>query len=338
MMLLALLAAAAVPQPSEVRTFQDWTVACDNGLRCEAVALMPSDSQGDPDWEAWITLMLRRGAHPTDRPVLILQGLERTPTTLLADGRSISARFTHVDDGFVVRADEATLIEAVRYARVLEVRGADNASLGRISLAGASAAMLYMDERQRRLDTVTAMVRRGARPASAVPAPPAVPQVRIAAPPTDRPLAVEAAALAAIRNRLECTEFDVRGDDAIETFQIATGRTLVLIPCGSGAYNFSSVPVIAQRQSGRVTTAIAPFDSQWGLQSEGHPLLTNADWDPQQRRLSEYSKGRGLGDCGTRADYAWDGTRFRLIHQEEMEECRGSLYYVTTYRAETVSR
>ena len=46
--------------------------------------------------------------------------------------------------------------------------------------------------------------------------------------------------------------------------------------------------------------------------------------------LQEYSKGRGLGDCGTRADYGWDGARFRLVHQEEMGECRGSIHYIPT--------
>jgi len=60
-------------------------------------------------------------------------------------------------------------------------------------------------------------------------------------------------------------------------------------------------------------------------------MLINASWDPDRRLLQEYAKGRGLGDCGSRADYAWDGTSFRLVHQEEMGECRGSLYYIPTW-------
>jgi hypothetical protein len=83
---------------------------------------------------------------------------------------------------------------------------------------------------------------------------------------------------------------------------------------------------------------VAAFDSQWGIAAEGRPILVNAAWDPESRRLHEYNKGRGLGDCGTRAEYAWDGERFRLVRQEEMDECRGSLSWLTTWRAETIGR
>ena len=48
--------------------------------------------------------------------------------------------------------------------------------------------------------------------------------------------------------------------------------------------------------------------------------------------------GRGVGDCGVHQDYVWDGTRFRLVQQEEMSECRGSLDYITTWRAQVVGR
>lgn len=334
MILIALLAAIATPQPAEVRTFQDWTVACDNGLACEAVALLPADVE----WEEWVTLMLRRGAGPGDRPELILQGIEQAPSALLADGRAIPARFSGTDDGFVVQADERALIEALISGHLLTVRVPNTARHWSVSLAGSGAAMLYMDERQRRLDTVTALVRRGSAPASAVPPPPPLPQVRIAPAATDRPLAIDTALVARFRRQFECEEYDTRGPEAVETEQIATGRTLVLIPCGSGAYNFSSVPLIAQRRGGRVVAEVAAFDHQWGIAAEGHPTLVNASWDPEARRLREYSKARGLGDCGSRSEYAWDGTRFRLVRQEEMEECRGSLYYVTTWRAETVRR
>ena len=340
MMLAALLAAAAAaaPQPAEVRTFQDWTVACDNGLACEAVALLPENEEGNGDWAEWITLLVRRGARPADRPELVVLGLERDPAALVADGRNLAARFVGTDDGHVVQADESMLIDALRTARVLELRDANGGSLGRVSLAGASAAMLYMDEKQRRLGTVTALVRRGPRPASAVPAPPALPRISIAPAPADRPLTIDNATVERFRRQYDCDDSDTRGPEAVETEQIAAGTTLVLIPCFSGAYNFSSVPLIAQRRGGRVVTEVAPFDSQTGMTADGPPTLVNASWDPETRRLHEYSKGRGLGDCGTRSQYAWDGTRFRLVQQEEMEECRGSLYWVTTWRAETVGR
>ena len=337
MLSILLAVAAASPHPSEVRTFRDWTVACDNGLACEAIALLPPEEE----WEEWTTLSFRRGPRAADRPVVSLRGVEGRPAALLIDGRPFQATFPQDDDGFTIRAGAADLVGALRNGQVLDVRSADGASLGRISLAGASAAMLYMDERQRRVGTVTALVSPGPRPASAIPAPPQVPRIVSARPPIDPPLTLSAQRIAALRRELGCTIDEVGGPDEVETDQIATGRTLILLACGSGAYNLTSVPVIARfgaEGSGEIVTEIASFDSQWGIAAEGRPTLINASWDSERSLLREYSKARGLGDCGTRADYAWDGTRFRLVRQEEMEECRGSLYYVTTWRAEMVGR
>lgn len=338
-MLLALIAAvvATAPQPAELRTFQDWTVACDNGLRCEAVALLPEvETLPEGVWEGVTTLLFNRGAGAADAPEIVLDNLERQPATLLVDGRPLPVRFAAQEAGYRLEGDPATLIEAFRRGSAFEAHDASGASLGRVSLAGAAAALLYMDERQRRVGTVTALVRPGTRPASAVPPPPALPQVRAAPAPTDPPAAIDVARVAQLRRRLNCEEYDVREADSFEAEQIATGRTLVLIPCGSGAYNFSSVPVIAQRRGGRIELTVASFDSQWGIATEGRPTLVNASWDAESRRLREYSKGRGLGDCGTSSEYVWDGERFRLVLQQEMDECRGSLSWVTTWRAEAV--
>ena len=335
-MLLALLLVAAAPQPSEVRTFQDWTVACDNGLTCEAVALLPQDAEGDEDWAGWVTLMLRRGGRAGDAPELILQNVDGEPGVLLADGRPVAARFSSGVDGDTVIGDERLLMETLRVAQGLDVRDRTGARLGRISLAGASAAMLYMDERQRRVGTVTALVRRGTRPATAVPAPPSLPRIARAAAATEQVPEIGESLVAPLRERAECDPPDILGDMPIEAEQIATGTTLVLVPCMRGAYNFSTLALIAELRGGRLAVREAPFDFQSVLESDQHPILVNAMWDAEERRLHEYSKGRGLGDCGTRADYAWDGASFRLVRQEEMPECRGSLYYVTTWRAEAV--
>jgi hypothetical protein len=196
--------------------------------------------------------------------------------------------------------------------------------------------MLYMDEVQQRVGTVTALARPGSRPASTVPAPPRRVQVRLAPASTEPPVTLSDERIAALRRESGCTLDEVGGPDEHYTHALAPGRTLVLLTCGTGAYNLSLVPFIAERRGDALDIRIAPFDSQWAIASEGHPTLINADWDPEARLLSEFNRGRGLGDCGTHADYGWDGTRFRLVELEEMGECRGSLYYITTWRADVV--
>jgi hypothetical protein len=79
---------------------------------------------------------------------------------------------------------------------------------------------------------------------------------------------------------------------------------------------------------------LARFDlSPTSGEGDDPPMLVNAGWDTKQGLLTSFAKGRGLGDCGVGDDYAWDGSRFRLVRQIAMGECRGSTDYITTWRA-----
>lgn len=337
-LLAAALAASAPAEPGELRTFRDWTVGCDNGRACTGIALLPETA----DWEQWVTMSLRRGPAPGDAAVAMLQNVDGDPVTLLADGNRLDVRFEpEIDGHLIVPRDPATLVAALRQAQTLEARNAEGVTVGRVSLSGASAAMLYMDEQQRRLGTVTALVRPGSAPASAVPASPAYPVVRLAPDSGDAaPVALSEEEVTRLRREAECTIEEVGGPDHHESVALAPGRSLILLACGSGAYNVTSIPYIAERGNAGVSFRIAPFDRQWGLTAPdiGEPTLINAEWDAEARLLREFSKARGLGDCGTHASYGWDGTRFRLVEQEEMGECRGSLHYVRTWKAQVVRR
>jgi hypothetical protein len=105
----------------------------------------------------------------------------------------------------------------------------------------------------------------------------------------------------------------------------------MLLSCGSGAYNASSIPFVSTGGA----WVHAPFDRtpRWG-EDAGPPMLVNASWDEAARTLTSYAKGRGLGDCGVSQRFVWDGKRFRLVEQAEMGECRGSVDWITTFRAD----
>ena len=336
MMLLAFLAAqAVVPSPSELRTFRDWTVGCDNGLACEAVALLPEAA----DWDQWTTLSLSRGAEPDAAPVLMLPEMEEVPSSMWADGIRLPVRFATGDSGILLESERPqALIDALRRAQAIELRDEQSTVLRRVSLSGAAAAMLFIDEAQRRLGTTTALFQQGRRAPAAMPAPPALPLIRIAAAPTDAPLSLPPEGIAQLRRDSGCAIEEVGGPDEHEAVQIASGTTLILLACGTGAYNLSSIPFVARIENGRVVTQIADFDSQWGVAAEGRPTLINAFWSAADRLLVEYAKGRGIGDCGTLAEYGWDGARFRLVRQEEMGECRGSTDFIRTWNSEVVGR
>jgi hypothetical protein len=324
-------ATAAAPQPTSLKTFQDWTVGCDNGRACHAVALMPESWPDDA-----LTMSVRRGPEAGAQPVVAFElGADSNAAAVTADGDRLAARLVGADgETRVAAADTAVMIGALRSAGQLRLEAADGKPLGIVSLRGASAALLYMDEQQRRIGTPTALVRRGTGAAAALP--PSLPVV--AAPPVSRarPIALGAAALNALRRKHGCAIDEVGGPEEAESAALAAGETLLLLACGSGAYNVSHVPFVVRR-GGRAE--LAPFDHRPGWWAEeGKPMLVNAAWDRERGLLTSFAKARGLGDCGTTADYAWDGRAFRLVEQAEMDECRGSRDYITTWRAKLVRR
>ena len=167
-------AQASVAQP--LKQFKDWTVGCDNLRTCAALGLPPAEEPG-----AYVKIS-RTGA-ADDEPAVSFSTFaadetkKRPRLKVLLDGSaapSLPAEpLSAQQDGNVVTAslsqdDARAFIAALRSAKTLTVQliegaAADDATT--VSLAGAAAALLYMDAQQNRLGTVTALIRRGDRPA-----------------------------------------------------------------------------------------------------------------------------------------------------------------------------
>lgn len=337
-MSLLLLLAAAAPQPAPLRTFTDWTVGCDNGRACHAVGLMPESLPEDG-----VTMSIRRGPEAGARAAIAFEPRSGAKAVSVAtDGRSLPLRLIVDKDGglAVAPADAMALIVAMRGAADLQLRKGDGKVVGQVSLRGLTAALLYMDEQQRRVDTATALVRRGPRPASAVPAPPALPRVPEVRPSRNAALAaVPAGLVEATRKRAECDESLTLAENPPERQRLDDRTTLLLVACWRGAYNATSLVLVTRRPDGSdLAPARFDYNASAGEQSGPEVPPDGAYWDEDTHRLASFFKGRGLGDCGAGQEWAWDGEMFRLIHAEAMGECRGSTDYITTWRAQVVRK
>lgn len=332
MFTLALIAAAAAssPAPGQLRTFTDWIVGCDNGRACQASGLFPGD-----DFDA-LTLAVARGAEREARPRIWINTGDLAVASLAADGRKLPVRLVAAQGVTSIHPDDAfAFVEAAKAAARLGLLDASGAEVGHASLAGLNAALLYMDDRQKRVGTVTALIRKGAQPAGAVPSPPALPLIVSPPVPKAPPRRLSRADIAREQVAHEC-DVSESEDFAPTHVRLDARTTLALLPtpCDNGAYNFFGSALLVD-QSGKVRPA--RLDSPAGMSPENDNSLVNAYWDDATRRLSTYEKGRGLGDCGTMQSFAWDGVRFRLVERRDMGECRGSTDYITTWRA-AVSR
>lgn len=340
-LMFAAQAAVAAPKPGPIQSFGAWVVACDNTRRCEMTSIWPEDLLPDGSPYEATSVSIVREAGPAGGWTVEIQ--------LPANGGNDSLRVT-TERGLEVRgkpnkdmlrfagADAARIVAGMIDGADLRIGDATSV-LGMVSLKGSSAALRFIDAAQGRAGTVTAMVAKGAKPASTVPGAAALPRI-MAMRPAGQAAAFTPAMRKALDKASECGAAYEGGTGelpAAEAHALGGGKTLVLLPCGSGAYNYSTEPYILT-PGGK--PALAKFDAPVGFSEadDGKPSLVNADFDAKTGRLESYSKGRGLGDCGSAEAFVWDGTRFRLVEARSMPECRGSVNWLTTWRAEAVGQ
>lgn len=333
-----LMAAAASPKPQlgQQKFFKNWAVACDNTLSCEAVALQPESVPGDN-----LSLVVWRDAESGNAVItLIGEPTKSDRFRVFVDGRLAYAGTVPKDeaDSFKVSgADAVRLARALAKGSKLTLRDGSGTALGEASLAGSTAALLHIDAIQNRAGTSEALAspgRKALRP-KWMPKPVIVAK-RFKA--TEN--APDAAALVSLVEGSACAEerYGVTEDSA---YSLGTAggkaRALVMLSCGSGAYNFASAAYIGVEDSpSKWSFAPARFDYGDRIKTmDGSlQLLVNADWDEASQTLSSHAKGRGLGDCGNSETYVWDGEMFRLTSAYGMMECRGSMDWMTLWRSE----
>jgi hypothetical protein len=336
-----LTAFAAFAAPSSVsvgtlQTFKDWTVGCDNGLACQAVALMPEGLVDDG-----LSLVITRSEGSASPLAIELSGFTSKADRyrFVIDGR-VAQTGTMVAGSETIKLEGPSALKlgrAMARGKALLVIDGDGADLGSVSLSGVSAALRYIDAQQGRTGTRGAVIATGRKaPAAQKVELPVITAKKIA--PTD--ILPDTPALVALSENSPCAEdrFGSTEDTAYSLGEGAGGaQALVLLNCGAGAYNFSTGVYVGQRNTGgKWTFAPATFDyGASGFSDDSKiPILVNADWDAATQTVSSYAKGRGLGDCGSSESWVWDGTMFRLTSAVAMGECRGSIDWIPIWRAE----
>ncbi len=324
--LALLLAAQDAPHRVPVKTFGDWTVACDNVRRCEMTSLIPEASeQEDAGYDG--AMSVSRDAGPAGGYVVEFDhyGEYQGIVTLAIDGVALASGRL---DGATLRVPAAAVprvLAAMANGKEADLLGSSGKRIARASLSGSSAALRFIDAEQGRAGTVTAAVAKGPRPAGAVPAASALPRIAGLLP-SGKAAAVSERLRAELEKQGDCEGmYEGMERPPVESYALGGGKTLVLLPCGAGAYNFSSVAFILS--GGKASRA--EFDV-------GDGMLVNAGYE--KGVLSSYAKGRGIGDCGNSESYVWDGRRFRMIESRQMDVCRGSMNWLATFRAEPVLR
>jgi hypothetical protein len=332
LLLTAAFTLAQQPKYGPMETFKDWIIGCDNVGRCEAQSLAP---EGADFFENAYTVGIRRDVSPRAGVEVWFPTEERGVLDFIVDGRKLASASAEGSYA-TVRGSQATeLAIAMARGTRMEIKTGDK-GLARPPLAGSSAALRYMDAHQGHAGTTAALVATGSRSEGTVKpdpqsstVPQVVPDPAISATPLSSAERASAIKLA------DCADL-VEPSDQLEVFSLSGSQALVLVPCGRGAYNINSVALVATGLAGNRSFVPAKLDSQPGPGVKGvdYSRLTNGSFDSTTGRLSNYYKGRVIGDCGDQQEYIWDGAGFRLVEARMMNECRGSREWITVGRAE----
>lgn len=332
MMLFLAAAALGAAGPGTEHVFGNWAVACDNVKRCQATMLMPESWSGDeaPGFD------IARDAGPAGALTIAISPVSKAGgvTDILIDRRLIGSGVLRDGTMKLGGATAEGLARAMGGGRILTLRQRTGV-VANLSLAGASAALRYIDAEQGRAGTLTALVARGPKSAASVPGAQPVPRVTAVRAGRGKAAALPADQLAALRTRAGCDQFQVSDGFTPAFIRLDSRSTLVTVPCVSGAYQGSAALFVVT--GGRVAPAPFDYPPDWDAEEkEAVPSLVDPEFDPATATLNSHAKGRGLGDCGTDQSWVWDGARFRMTQYNALDACRLSGSWMTRYRAQAV--
>jgi hypothetical protein len=320
---------------ADTGSFGDWAVVCDNVRNCTAMgfgemgetgssALIKVIREAAPDAEPTITLITAGTRAATLRPVVdgaAPQGLSTVAATPIEEDpeRRISQ---------LTSSQSRALLSVLANGRTLSLMEGQNPAAA-ISLAGSSAALRFMDDRQKRAGTVSALVARGPRAASTVPAPPPPPVVTAA--PTVAQTRLPSRPPPALQAQLHGCDEDILdlGLDP-QVARLTQGQVFWGMVCWRGAYNVVYRLFLTDERGGDVRPLTLDYPG-----GEATSELMNISFDPKTQTLMNFDKGRGLGDCGALTEWIWTGRRFEAAHQTFMPECQGVMsdYWPVSYRS-----
>ncbi len=309
--------------------YKDWVVGCDNTRRCEAQGYAS-------DGEQPAAITVTRDAGPARTPVVSFVYDPFDDRVL--DPRMWKVQPLTVEAGtlrFHLQAEPGAHGATVPpgHVRALISRALDldelRLSMGdmgdkrwSVSLAGAKAALLKMDELQGRVGTPGALVHKGSRAEAAVPNPAAPPAPRPARLPetTQRDRDLEPRIRAVLpHDTSDCPHFDPTERLSL-VIRVTPTSLLVSHVCWRGAYQWGGrLWQVDDQPPFRVRPVGLPGPS--GEDAEllvGESILASSN----ELRIHHAAKSRGIGDCYVSREWIWTERGFALLNAAE-SVCKG---------------
>lgn len=310
------------------KVFKNWQVTCNNLNTCDIRNIDEN-----------LKVIFKRQAGPTGKLTLniIVPATKKVPVLWFDDKPFVlSANMWHPSEEggavFLV-ADNLELIQrwvkAAKNAHMISpTQDLQNGS----SLAGLNAALLFVEDRQGRINNQSALLKMGSVGIDKVPSVPVVaaphPAVTNISPLIHSDALIDAV-IAANSGLLKQEYCEINPENRqISSAQPLTENTaLVMVNCGLGAYQSSSILFVTPRdkpaQAKRLILPlpVAPDKGEGTAMSIN--LFTEVDYSPKEGVLFQSARGRGMADCGDSAKWIFDGKEFQLVSYNSQPSCSG---------------
>ena len=318
------LPAFAQKHGEERRYFGDWLAACRADGYCSATTYQ-NPNPGDGRVADYV---LRVGRHAEEIywelsfTTIATMGDAAAPFMVSVDGADEYfagpqevAAYGAVNDFFLLGTKAQAVMDRLAPGHELNVDFTDEtgvAQRAQFSLAGMTAALIWIDEMQGRLGSE--------RVAEA-------PPVGLERAVGDGELKLGEIAFADLPAALVEMHFgDPDACDPIDVlrsspaaYDLGEDGVLYFVPCTEGAYNYLNGVYLANRWGYAPQYFAEPMSG--GFVSES--IVWNPSFDPATKTLETYNLGRGIGDCGSTSTHVWEGGRFVLVRATSKPECDG---------------
>lgn len=310
--LLALAGAAMAGE--DTRDIKDWHAECRPDGYCAATASAQADSS------AGAVLRVGRHARQSYWELSITPVAAPDPLaafTASVDGAGIGFRspdevgaYGAPDDFYFIGPKAQILMDRLMPGRQMSVSFTDTSArphTALFSLAGLTAALIWIDDRQHRI---------GSERVAEVP-----PYGLVPVGPDAPPAPVPQALIDFHRTQADCDPFETlpSGRDIVAG-ALDAGQVLYLLPCSAGAYNVRFRAYLG-RGGDFEPLYFATYSDHFGW--AGTPYLVNPDFDPANLTLSMFDKARAIADCGATAQWQWVDGGFRLVSYRYRSACDG---------------
>ncbi|MCF6343697.1 MAG: DUF1176 domain-containing protein [Devosiaceae bacterium] len=315
---LVILSFSTAINASEIKQFKDWQVNCDKYDTCSASNFIISDKDIGPDYalslshnkyaEFWQLSLIAYAKQPDDNSKI----------TLIIDGDEFSfsgtkefAAYGKLNQYYFLGEKPQAFFNAMLPASKVNMVFTDidgNEQNLSFSLNGLSASLLFIDDRQELVGTKKLF---GSAPR----------YESLVSTREPHKISDDIIDLQVLANNCQPLDKMAHGGDVM-SFRLDADTSLHLIPCWAGAYNFGYTAYKQDKHEIEQLLFASYTDS---LGWTGTKYLVNPYFNERHNRLSDFYKGRGLGDCGSVGLWQWDKHYFKLLKYEHKEECDTSV-------------